>query len=519
MLMIEIHNNVQYVSDITPELIIHNNYTFVSDVRPDVVTNQQILVVPIGLKAETAINLENGEGEFSIKSSSTYNYDGSLYDTDEKIIEATGHESFAFGRGCKATGTRSYSYGSYGLSQANCSYVIGQNNIATEKANRGFVGGYGNKIDNNTTFAFGQGLINSHERKATFGKWNYDEWDTLLEVGCGTSDADRRNAFEVRTNGLGLFHSRLKVYGKPEDSTDVVRLEELDEKVKKINSANKLYGTNEKGEQVAYGISSSAGKNCVVFYNEDNYFKVMNAVENSHPVTLRQLKEKQDKIDKIIFEERTDSEQTTRIMNGRVRSYSAPSAVDSYWAGIEPMGLTIHYVKSEAQSEDGGAIYHWHLKYPEENEWSGDTDIVNTPPKTSGTLATLTDIANEIAKVVGGADTSYDTLKEIADWIKAHPNDVAALVTRISALESGKLDKVTSTYDYSRLYGITTKGEQSIFNISGTGVLAGGIVARLSASGEGGQIKVPETPTKDYHATSRKFVLDCTPPILFRGDL
>lgn len=280
----------------------------------------------------------------------------------------------------------------------------------------------------------------------------------------------------------------------------------INEKLSKTDLPNKIYGTNEKGEQVEYGTSSSAGAGKIVVYREDGRIKVVDGTSGSEAVNFRQLDKKYDKIKNVVFEERTDSEQSTRIMNGRVRSYSAPSAVDSYWAGIEPMGLTIHYVKSGEQSEDGGAIYHWHLKYPEENEWKGDTDILNTPPKTSGTLATLTDVANEIAKIVGGADSSYDTLKEIADWIKAHPNDASELASRISNLESGKLDKVTTAYDYSRLYGINTKGEQMLFTVSGTGVIQGGIVARLSASGEQGQIKVPENPTKDYHAISKKYL-------------
>ena len=43
------------------------------------------------------------------------------------------------------------------------------------------------------------------------------------------------------------------------------------------------------------------------------------------------------------------------------------------------------------------------------------------------------DIADAVAGIVGGADASYDTLKEIADWIKAHPESVAALNSSIEA--------------------------------------------------------------------------------------
>ena len=43
--------------------------------------------------------------------------------------------------------------------------------------------------------------------------------------------------------------------------------------------------------------------------------------------------------------------------------------------------------------------------------------------------------AEEVAKIVDGADSSYDTLKEIADWISGHKTDAAAMNSAIVALE------------------------------------------------------------------------------------
>lgn len=43
--------------------------------------------------------------------------------------------------------------------------------------------------------------------------------------------------------------------------------------------------------------------------------------------------------------------------------------------------------------------------------------------------------AEEVAKIVAGADTAFDTLKEIADWISSHKTDAAAMNSAISALE------------------------------------------------------------------------------------
>lgn len=44
--------------------------------------------------------------------------------------------------------------------------------------------------------------------------------------------------------------------------------------------------------------------------------------------------------------------------------------------------------------------------------------------------------AEEVAKVVAGADESFDTLKEIADWISGHQTDAAAMNSAIKALQA-----------------------------------------------------------------------------------
>ena len=57
--------------------------------------------------------------------------------------------------------------------------------------------------------------------------------------------------------------------------------------------------------------------------------------------------------------------------------------------------------------------------------------------------------AEETAKIVAGADASYDTLKEIADWISSHGTDAASMNSAIVALQGivdgigGKGEKAT----------------------------------------------------------------------------
>ena len=50
-----------------------------------------------------------------------------------------------------------------------------------------------------------------------------------------------------------------------------------------------------------------------------------------------------------------------------------------------------------------------------------------------------------VAEIVGDASDSFDTLEEIAAWIEAHPNDVTAMVKRITDLETAMGGKVSKT--------------------------------------------------------------------------
>ena len=52
--------------------------------------------------------------------------------------------------------------------------------------------------------------------------------------------------------------------------------------------------------------------------------------------------------------------------------------------------------------------------------------------------------SEEVAKIVAGADASYDTLKEIADWISSHKADATAMNSAIVALE-GIVDGIGGT--------------------------------------------------------------------------
>lgn len=77
-----------------------------------------------------------------------------------------------------------------------------------------------------------------------------------------------------------------------------------------------------------------------------------------------------------------------------------------------------------------------------------DTELAGRVTTVEGKITTLvgttegddaksarTIAAEEVAKIVAGADTAYDTLKEVADWISSHKTDAAAMNSAIIALE------------------------------------------------------------------------------------
>ena len=73
--------------------------------------------------------------------------------------------------------------------------------------------------------------------------------------------------------------------------------------------------------------------------------------------------------------------------------------------------------------------------------------ILNGDVNTSGS------VAFQIAAIVAGADEDFDTLKEIAEWIAAHPESVATLQSAIA-------DNTTAINDLKALVGDTAVATQ-----------------------------------------------------------
>lgn len=81
--------------------------------------------------------------------------------------------------------------------------VIGSETPADQTSN--FAIGTYNSVTNTTTntssFAIGNYIVNTVSTKLSVGKYNYDNPNNIFEVGCGSGDANRKNVFEVHSNG------------------------------------------------------------------------------------------------------------------------------------------------------------------------------------------------------------------------------------------------------------------------------------------------------------------------------
>lgn len=128
--------------------------------------------------------------------------------------------------------------------------------VGTKNTNNsycGIVGGSENEANGDAQLMTGVGNI-SHSNgtgRITGGVWNNPKKGTLLELGNGTRDSERSNAFEVYRDG------RAKVYGAPTEDEDVVRLKDLEKSITiskfELYSADKdNLTTYEKGEIVCY---------------------------------------------------------------------------------------------------------------------------------------------------------------------------------------------------------------------------------------------------------------------------
>ena len=93
-------------------------------------------------------------------------------------------------------------------------------------------------------------------------------------------------------------------------------------------------------------------------------------------------------------------------------------------------------------------MFQYRLRFRQFNHCSF---IFEIEKHTSGSVANQVSAA--VTALINNAPASFDTLKEIADWIQTHGNEAAALITRLSDAEDdiealeGRMDTAEDDID------------------------------------------------------------------------
>jgi len=203
-------------------------------------------------KKSTATNLINAEGEKSIKQNVAGNEANGIYSVAfGQNAKAKKPRSFAFGYSCTADGDNAFAVGQSSQAKANDTVAIG--GLAIAYTAGCYALGVGAKAGNSTgagsgnAFAFGANTVASGDysfgfgvnSKATgfvsevhgigntaayanqfvIGKNNDNKNNTLFEIGNGANGSNKKNAFEVTTDGQ-VFATQFTPYGAAASTGD-----------------------------------------------------------------------------------------------------------------------------------------------------------------------------------------------------------------------------------------------------------------------------------------------------------
>ena len=118
--------------------------------------------------------------------------------------------------------------------------------------------------------------------------------------------------------------------------------------------------------------------------------------------------------------------------------------------------------------------------------------------------------SEEVAKIVAGADASYDTLKEIADWILSDTTGAAKMandITRLDAILDGiggtgeeatvvayvtKMIEALGIDDYVKTATMTTELGKKVDKVDGSRLMTNAEGTKLGGIAEGAQVNVIE---------------------------
>lgn len=147
------------------------------------------------LKGSDNIASSNNAIAFGYKTKATGFYSLSEGNT----TEASGGYTHAEGANTKAIGNYAHSEGYKSIASGLGSHAEG--GFTKFSPSTGVVSHNGGEASGNASHAEGIGTKAQNEAEHASGKYNVSNSDTQFSIGIGTSDANRKNAFEVKQNG------------------------------------------------------------------------------------------------------------------------------------------------------------------------------------------------------------------------------------------------------------------------------------------------------------------------------
>ena len=175
------------------------------------------------------------EGDYSHAEGSETTASGDYSHAEGYNTTASNITSHAEGDGAIASGVSSHAEGTYTSATGRCSHAEGIHTIASNEPSHaeGFrteaSGGASHSGGGYTTaagtrsFAHGYNLTANGENQAVFGKYNVPNTTDIFQIGGGTSDTDRFNAFSITAGGVAKIKSSLNIGGTT-DNTGITNL-------------------------------------------------------------------------------------------------------------------------------------------------------------------------------------------------------------------------------------------------------------------------------------------------------
>lgn len=276
--------------------------------------------------------------------------------------------------------------------------------------------GRGTIVSHNSAVALGNGCKTSVNGQFVLGNNNALTTEKFI-IGNGTSDTDRKNIFTITSSGKVTANGG---YAIPNGTaTQVLLANGGKNTLKTINSQSLLGSGNIDVTQLETNIADYNN-----FDTESNEwfsipFHLMNPI-NPTPENFTTLLSVESSIpleNKIIY-------------NPIVNLLSTNIGAWDNWGKL--MGNTVKDPNRWIYLVD---ILNFFLDDKDSliNDTATNKTWLNTlTANTTPTKSISTMISEGIAKVVASAPASFDTLKEIADWISTHQNDASAMNTAIN---------------------------------------------------------------------------------------